>query len=222
MAAVGILMALLARERTGRGQFVDISMTDGVAAWMFAYYGSYLLANLAVRRGEGILNGGMACYTTYRTADDKYISVGANETKFWAAFCDVIGTPELIADHYASPARQREMIQTVSAVIVARTRAQWVERFRGKDVCVEPVYDIEEAVGDPQLLHRQMIIETDLPGEGKVKQVGFPIKLSDTPGSIRAPAAATGQHTMDVLRQLGYSEAQTAELAAAGVINRPL
>ncbi|TAK29297.1 MAG: CoA transferase [Chloroflexota bacterium] len=221
MAATGILTALLARQRTGKGQFVDIAMADGVAAWMFSYYGSYLMANSALRRGEGQLSGGMAYYQIYRTKDDKYLSLGAVEAKFWSNFCQIIGKPELADDHAAPPARQREMMQIVGDVIATRTRGEWVELFGGREVCVEPVYDIEEAVADPQLLHRQMIVETDLPGEGKVKQGGIPIKLSDTPGSIRTPAVVAGYHTAAVLRQLGYTETEIEELARAGVINRP-
>lgn len=221
MATVGVLMALMARERTGKGQLVDVAMMDGVAAWMLGYYGSCLLTNAAVRRGEERINGGMASYSVYRTRDDKYISVGAIEAKFWAAFCGIIGKPDLVADHYGPPARQREMMGIIGDVIATRTRAEWIEMFRGKDVCVEPVNDIEEAVENPQLLHRQMIIETDLPGEGKVKQVGFPIKLSDTPGSVRTPVAGVGQHTSTILRQLGFSQVQLEELAKTGVINPP-
>jgi len=201
MAAVGILLALQSRNKTGKGQFVDISMTDGVVSWLQTILPDYL-AGHNVQQGELTLSGGKACYAVYETSDNRYLSVGALEPKFWKAFCEGIERPDFI-QHLDSPYEvQSKMKAEIKQIIRTKTLNEWMAIFEDLDSCVAPVLTLEEMMDNPQIKHREMIVETDDQLLGKVKQIGIPIKLSDTPGRIRSQAPALGEHNEDILDQL--------------------
>lgn len=218
MAVAGILLALRARDQTGRGQLVDISMLDGVISWMQTILPHYLATGKEPVRGELPLSGGLACYSVYETADHRYLAVGALEPKFWKTFCHGIGRGDLIPRLQATPAEQEEMKKIIAAAIKKQTLSHWMNVFAGKDACVSPVLNMDEMVRDPQVLHRRMIEDTKHPSVGNVRLPGIPIKLSEAVGTIRSFAPSLGEHNQEYLQELGYNEEQILRFREENII----
>ncbi len=218
-AVVGILTALMARDKIGRGQFVDISMLDGVVSLLPDAAALYFAEGESPRMGERRLRGGLPQYQTYRTKDGKYLAVGALEDKFWANLARGIGKPEW-ADHVPKEgeARTAAIREEMSRIFLTRTREEWLNLLMKNDTCVTAVHSLEETFSDPQVLYRKMLVETKHPVAGPVKQIGIPIKFSETPGEIRDPAPEFGQHTGEILREAGYSPEDIDRLRRDGVI----
>lgn len=205
--ALGITLALLARERTGRGQLVDISYLDSVISQLAPTFSNYFASGEIPKRGRTITTGAAPWSQVLRCKDGEYFTIGAAEPHLWANLCRALGRKDLIAEHEpASEDRANRVIEELRNIFITRTRDEWFALLGDKNACVGPVYDIEEVCRDPQVLHRQMITEIDHPVLGRVKQLGVPIKLSHTPGSIRSLGVPTGQDTADVLQELGYTE----------------
>ena len=218
--AVGILAALMAREQTGRGQYVDIAMTEGVLYMLCGAIADALSQGYVAKRGETRLNGGSPFYNVYRTADGKYFSIAAIEPWFWENLCRAIGREDLIPHQQAGEERRAEIASTLEAIFLTRTREEWFEALRNANISVGKVYDLDEALADPQAMARGMVVELEAPGvpEGRVTQPGIPFHLSETPGEVRHAGSVTGQHTADVLAALGYTPAQVADLRARDVV----
>ncbi len=218
-AAVGILAALLAREQTGRGQFVDIAMTEGVLYMLCGMIADAFSQGYRPARGGARLNGGAPYYNVYRTADGKYLSIAAIEPWFWENLCRAIGREDLIPHQRAGGEKRAEIAQTLEQIFIAKTRDEWFDALRDADISVGKVYDLEEALDDPQIQSRGMVVELEAPGVpgGKARQPGIPFRLSETPGAVRSPGSMTGQHTAEVLAALGYMPARIEELRRWGV-----
>src|SRR5436305_1366734 len=179
MAAVGILTALRERERSGEGQFVDVSMADGSLSWLALVAARYFADGIVPRRGGLELAGGLVCYRPYACRDG-YVTLGALEPKFWQAWCRGVGREDLI-EHQFDPAGS-EAHQTVSEIFATRTREQWRQFASKHDCCLEPVLDLDEALDSELVRAREMVVELDQPGAAQpVKLLGAPIKLSRTP-----------------------------------------
>jgi crotonobetainyl-CoA:carnitine CoA-transferase CaiB-like acyl-CoA transferase len=204
MAAIGILLAIIDAKKSNTGQFVDISMLDGALSWMHTILPNYWTSGELPNRGELTLNGGKACYEIYRTKDNRYISVGALEYKFWKSFCKVIDKEELIEQLDEPLEQQRLMKQEVQEAIHQKTLEEWLELFEGIDACVSPVLTPEELADHPQIKHRQMIEDITHPEVGVIKQIGNPIKLSNSTVRTRRHAPGFGEHTKEILKDLGY------------------
>jgi alpha-methylacyl-CoA racemase len=225
--ALGIVLALFARERTGRGQRVDVSYLDTTVSLLAATPNMrfFFSDGLAPRRGEGFLGGSYPYYAIYETRDNKLLTIGCTEPWLWENFCKAIGRPEFArfarkADQFvrAANAEEDQARREIEALIKTRDRDEWFEALVRADVCVGKVYDVEEMVRDPQINHRQMIVEAEHPKFGKVKQFGIAIKLSDTPGTIRRAAPTSGEHTDEILKSLGESAESIAALRQTAVI----
>ena len=216
-AVVGIMAALLAREKTGRGQFVDVSMADGVVALLGYFLAPYFAGGSAPVRGVGPLSGAEPYYTTYRAGDGKYLSLGCLESWFWTNLCRALGREDLIPLQ-TDEARKPEVAAALREAFATRTRDEWFEELRKSDVAVAKVYTLDELESDPHLRYRQMVFEFDDPQKGKVKQTGFGVKLSETPGSIRRLAPQLGEHTDALLQGLGYTPERIQALRQAGTI----
>jgi crotonobetainyl-CoA:carnitine CoA-transferase CaiB-like acyl-CoA transferase len=197
MAAVGILTALHERERSGEGQFVDISMTDGSISWLAMVIARYFCEQVTPRRGELELAGGLLCYFPYETKDGKWVSLGALEPKFFHNWCDGVGRPDLKEKQFEHPSSDAG--EEVAAVFKQRTRDEWTAFAAEHDCCLEPILDLDETLESELVRAREMVVELEQPGIGTVKQAGFPIKLSRTPASVRRPAPALGAQDADVL-----------------------
>jgi alpha-methylacyl-CoA racemase len=216
MAAVGILAALRECDRSGEGQLVDVSMTDGALSWLAMVAARFLAGGELPRRGRTELAGGLICYRPYRCADG-WVTLGALEPKFWRAWCEGVGRPEL-ADRQFEPVGS-DTHREVEAVFAARTRAEW-EAFNDEhDCCLEPVLDLGEALDSALVRARGMVVEVDQPGAGPVRLLGTPVKLSRTPADpMRAGGPAIGADTDPVLAEAGYAPEEIAALRAAGAV----
>ena len=224
---VGILLALLARQQTGRGQLVDVSYLDTTVSLLAAtpVVRDFFLNNRLCGRGEGALGGSYPYYTTYETADGQLLSVGCTEPWLWENFCKAIGREDLTrfalcSEHFASVADSAATWakQEVQDILRQKTRDDWFTFFQDKNVCVGPVYTVEETFQDPDVRARHMVVDIDDPRYGTVRQAGLAIKLSDTPGSIRHVGPAVGEHTDEVLAALGYSDSERQSLRQTKVV----
>jgi alpha-methylacyl-CoA racemase len=217
MAALGVLVALRERERSGEGQFVDCSMFDGALSWLALVAADFLAGGAAPRRGGLHLAGGLTCYRPYRCADG-YVTLGALEPKFWRAWCLGVGREDLV-DHAFDPPGS-DAHEAVSAIFAGRTREEWRAFASEHDCCLEPVLELEESLDSELVAAREMVVELDQPGASEtVRLLGVPIKLSRTPGDPnRAPGPALGEHTEAVLAQAGYSREEIGALVGAGAV----
>jgi crotonobetainyl-CoA:carnitine CoA-transferase CaiB-like acyl-CoA transferase len=210
VAAIAILAALQARERSGRGQRVDASMFDGMLALM-----SVPAARRLAGGGDGDeLSGAFACYNVYRCRDGRRVAVGALEPKFWERLCGALGLPALARAQYDA-GHQREMIEAVARVFATRDRDDWVERLAPHDACVEPVLGLEEALAQPQAA--RCLVEQPVAG-GRLRTSWGAVRLSRTPAAVSRPAPRLGEHTDAVLSDAGFSADAIARLRDAGAV----
>ena len=217
-AVIGILLALIARAHTGRGQHVDISMTDGALALLTMFTTDLLSGGAAPRRGDGPLSGSAPYYGVFQTADGGYISLGCIEPWFWENLCRNLGREELIP-HQHSEERREEIVAWLREVFRTRTREEWFEELKDKDIAIAKVNTLAEALHDPQMRHRNMLVAIDHPTLGRIEQVGTAIKLSATPGSVRSPSPLFGEHTDEVLAAAGYGPHEVERLRHEGVVS---
>jgi crotonobetainyl-CoA:carnitine CoA-transferase CaiB-like acyl-CoA transferase len=215
MGVIGILMALQARAITGKGQMCDVSMMDGVVSWLPFILGRFA-AGEEPSRGSSLLGGGYACYHIYPTLDGKYVSIGALEDKFWIEFCRRIGREELVAQQMDIEA-QPMVIRELNEIFRQKTQEEWIGFFDGADICFSPVNDLHQAVRDPQILHRKMIVDVEIENR-KNLLIGIPIKLSETPGEIRTTFPNHGEHTSEIMMKLGYSKKEIEAMAAKSIV----
>jgi crotonobetainyl-CoA:carnitine CoA-transferase CaiB-like acyl-CoA transferase len=216
-AAFGILAALMARERTGRGQYVDISMSDGVLYLLASMVGPVLMGGASPTPGGTLLNGSVPHYNVYKCSDGGWVSIGSLEPHFFVNLCKTMACERYIPHQYDASKRE-EIAAYFREQFATKPRDEWFRILSQSDICAAPVYSLEEALRDPHNLARQMVVEVDHPTLGKVKHVGIGTKLSDTPGSVRSTAPLAGQHTDDVLSSIGYDAAGVAALRERGVV----
>ena len=217
-AAFGIAVALLARERTGKGQFIDVAMVDGVIS-LLAWEASVLFAGGGVPKwGHTPLTGAMPCYHVYETKDGGHVAIGCTEVKSWENLCRALEREDLIPYQFATGSEKEKVASQLGQIFSTKTRDEWFQLLGPKDISIAPVLNFDEVFSDPHVLHRRMVIEVDHPKLGKVKQVGIGVKFSETPGEIRNTAPLPGQHTEEVLRDLGYSQDDIDRLREIGAI----
>jgi crotonobetainyl-CoA:carnitine CoA-transferase CaiB-like acyl-CoA transferase len=216
-AAIGILLALVARQRTAKGQYIDISMTDGMVGLLPVPLFYHHLTGQNPRRSDTALSHRYACYNTYETSDGRYISIGAVENRFWKKLCEVLEVPQY-ADLQYDEERRNEIIDDLRRRFKKHSMADWDRILGDADICWGKVQTFSEVIQDPLFRERETVVE--LPdNQGKpIPTLGVGVKLSETPGSVRTPPAAFGQNTRDILLELGYSEEDIEALTENGVV----
>ncbi len=220
MAAFGILTALRERDRSGRGQLVDVSMFDGSLSWLAMVAARTFAEGRAQRRGELELAGALLCYRPYACADG-WVTLGALEPKFWQAWCGGVAREDLIPAQFERAGSEAHA--EVERIFAERTRAEWTAFAGEHDCCLEPVLELDEALDSELVRAREMVAELDQPGAKEpVRLLGLPVKLSETPGDAnRTPGPGLGEHTQAVLEALGYDEAERTQLEETGAVAGP-
>ncbi len=205
LATIAILAALAGRAQSGEGQYLDVALFDGALSWAGTLIGGTHAAGGKLARGRMQLNGGMACYNVYETRDGKYLTIAAIEPHLWAAFCKAVGRDDLVAR-----AQEYAAVSEVAAIIQTRTLDEWLEVSKTIDACIEPVRDFSETLNNPHARARGLIAEI-----GGIKQIGSVFTFAET-----APTSAPqqGQHTRQVLQEIGMNAAEIDELEKADVI----
>jgi len=214
-SVIGILAAVVHRDLTGEGQRVDISMLDATVALDALAAAAALAGGKTPGYETEALNGG-SFYDVYRTRDDRYLSVGSLEPKFWIGFCKAIGRPDLVDFGYNQDRKvQASLKAALRQAIAEKTLAEWTDVFRDLDVCVEPVLTVEETAEHPQIRARNMIVEVPCPDGTMHRQVGSPFRFSRTAPSYRHIGSPKGAHTEEVLAEAGFEADEIEKLAKA-------
>ncbi|MCH8190071.1 MAG: CoA transferase [Chloroflexi bacterium] len=215
---IGILAAIIARESTGKGQFVDVSATDGILSIVHRWVESYLDTGEAVTRGTDLTTGKYPWFDIYQTRDGKYLSVGAVEPYFYANLCRLLGREDLIPHQHADDKKLDEIRESFIEIFRTRNRDEWLAVLMAGDACAAPVYEMDEIAGDPQLAQREMIVDVAHPDGGTVRQVAPLIKFSETPSEIKNVEPQPGAFTDEILGPLGYTRDRIRELTELGVV----
>ncbi|MDP2728805.1 MAG: CaiB/BaiF CoA-transferase family protein [Dehalococcoidia bacterium] len=223
-SAMGILAALLNREKTGCGCYLDMSMLDAVQSWLFDSARYYFAQGQTPGKSEGRLWGGVPNYGVYETKDGKYIVLGALEQKFKGELLKKLGREDLIENEGTTTTTGGERREELSAFLrqtfLSKTREEWLRELEPLNICFSPVNTIGEGFSHPQTLHRQMVREADHPVAGRIKVIGDPLKVSQPPVEP-GPAPLLGQHTRELLAELGYSQEEIEGHKRQGVIGFP-
>jgi alpha-methylacyl-CoA racemase len=212
---LGVVAALLEREKSGQGQVIDAAMVDGAASLMTLMFGLHAAGRWVDRRGENLLDSGAPFYDVYETADNKYVAVGSLEPKFYRELLRLTGLEKqkLPAQHDASgwPA----MKQRLAAIFASKTRDEWCRIMEGSEVCFAPVLTMSEAPAHPHNRHRGAFVE-----EGGVVQPAPAPRFSRTPSAIQRPPSAPGADTDTALRDWGFSVEEVQRLLTSGVAGK--
>ncbi|MEE8470645.1 MAG: CaiB/BaiF CoA-transferase family protein [Dehalococcoidia bacterium] len=217
-AAFSIVVALLARVSTGKGQFVDVAMVDGVVSLLSWEASLFFAGGGTPRWGDTPLTGGIPCYYVYEAKDGGHISIGCAEVKFWENLCRALEREDLIPYQFATGDEKENVTSQLGEIFLTKTKEEWFQLLSPRNIPITPVYEFDEAFSDPQVLHRRMVVEVDHPKLGKVKHPGIATKFSETPGEIRSTAPLPGQHTDEILAQLGRSKDDIKRLREMGAI----
>ncbi len=220
-ATLGILLALQARQRTGKGQKVDVSLLDGQISFLTYQAGIYFGTGKSPTR-KGNQHPTIAPYETF-TASDRYSHAAVGNDRLWAQFCDLIERPDLKThEKFATnPKRVQnhdELYATLEKVFVQKTADEWLTSLERAGLPCGAILSVGEALEHPQVRAREMVVERPHPKLKSVKMTGVPVKLSDTPGEAGAAPPLLGQDTEHVLRALGYTREQVADFKNRGVI----
>jgi crotonobetainyl-CoA:carnitine CoA-transferase CaiB-like acyl-CoA transferase len=215
--AIGIILALFERQKSGRGQYIDVAMTDSALAFMPVVKLMQAILGSDPVRGDGFLSHRYACYNTYQTADNRHIAIGALEPHFWRNLCTHLGLEEYIPLQF-DDGQRKEIIGHLRGLFKQKTLKEWCLTLKDVDACWSPVLHYSEVLEDTHFKERAMVV--DVPEEDDLagRVLGVPIKLSRTPGGVRSKSPQFGADTRAVLKELGFDERKIDDLLAQGVI----
>jgi len=217
-AAIGILSALLARERSGVGTHIDASIFHSAVAFGGFSAAPLLSQDIPSEGEQEQLTGAMPCYNLYETKDGALMSLGALEPEFWAGFCEAVGREDLIPKQFPATGEREVVVADVRRIFSQRTLAEWAAFFADKDVCCESVCTLEDALAHPQVAQMGMGYEVTHPVVGRVKQIGLPLRSSLQSSLPPTPPPLLGQHTAELLREVGYAEEEIESLRTKKVV----
>ncbi len=209
-AAFSILAAVISRAQTGEGQYIDMAMSDGSLSLANLAACAYLSTGTAPKPEEYFLNGSLPCYNVYQTADAKWISIACTEPWFWARLCQQLGCEQFAKEQY-NEELFREMFAFLRTTFKSKKRDAWFKQLGQEEICVAPVYGIDEALEDPHNISRNMVVELEDAEYGPIKQIGIAPKFSRTPGEVKTLPPTPGQHTEEILAEAGFSIEQIAQ-----------
>ena len=214
LAAVSILIALRHADKTGEGQEIEVALYNSALSLMPGAASLYFGSGFVAERGNNWLTGAYANYNIYETKDHRYLAVGALEKKFWANLCAVLERTDLI-NALDDENKHAVVKNELNKEFAKKTLAEWEKLLAGKDTCTTPVLNFKEAMSAEQTLANDMVLTIDDVEVGCYKQMGFPIKMSGTPGSLRRRAPKLGENTAELLKECGYSEEEIKKFAKA-------
>jgi crotonobetainyl-CoA:carnitine CoA-transferase CaiB-like acyl-CoA transferase len=220
-AAFAIVSALLARERTGEGQAIDISLLDAQLSWLTYAAGNFFATGENPGR-FGSAHPSIVPYQPFATADG-YLMLAVGNDRLWQRFCDIVGEPELATQPGFATSAERvinreAVIDRIAAIMRKRTTEEWLRMLGEAGIPAGPINTVAQALTDPHVLAREMVVTLDHPTVGQVRATGIPAKLSATPGETQSAPPLLGEHTDEVLGSLGYSARDIARLRDEGVI----
>ena len=202
LGAVAILAAVVARQQTGRGQAVDVSLFGSAVAWLPTLVASLFGEGRSPAPGEPSLAGGLAQYDVYATADGRHVSLGALEPKFLLNFLQAVGRPELARLAAGGAAERDQLRAELRTIFASRTRAAWIDCLAEVDTCFAPVNTLDEAMHDPQVEALELFTSVEHARLGSLPQISPPFTLSDTPAVIQRPPPDLGEHNVEILDSL--------------------
>jgi crotonobetainyl-CoA:carnitine CoA-transferase CaiB-like acyl-CoA transferase len=208
-AAIAILAAVVSRQQTGRGQSVDVSLFASAISWLPTLIAPLFASGQSLPPGDPTLAGGLPQYDVYRTRDGRFVTLGALEPKFFENFLFAVGRPEL-----ASVRDREELRSELCAIFASRTLPEWLASLEGVDTCFAPVNTLEEALRDPQATNLGLFTSVD-----GVPQLASPFAFSATPATLRRPPPGLGEHTREVLLDIGVNADTIQGLAQRGVVS---
>jgi len=216
-ATIAITAALYRREKAGKGEFIDISLMDAAVASMIMPM-SFHLAGESTERGSSFLSGGAPFYNIYETADRKYVAIAPLEPKFWIELCSVLRLEKYQDKQLTSEAEANRIREDLAGIFRQKTRDEWVKILNEREIPCAPIYDVREVLADPHVRSRKMIFEMETEAFGRLNQLATPIRVSHSPLTARSPPPRLGEHTLQILQELGYSMSDVEQLKSEGTI----
>ncbi|MCG9967726.1 CoA transferase [Pelotomaculum terephthalicicum JT] len=217
--ALAIAMALLNRTRTGQGQYVDISIFASLFSWMTLLVGRSHALGRPLEAKDLDHSGESLCYNIYRTADDRFIALGAIEEKFWVNLCEALALTDLISSQFVKRSQDPDAFARLEKIFAGKTQQEWVAWAEGRDMCFSPVKSIAEALADPDLAAQNLTYMMQVPGVGEVIQVAMPMKFSfSSDAGGNNPPPALGQHTEEILASIDIDEEERKRLKVEKVV----
>ena len=217
-SVMGILAGLLDAQARGAGRYIDVAMTDSLLAHSVLALSALTADGGTAPRGEDMLSGGLPCYNYYRTSDGRYLAVGALEAKFWERLCDAVGRPDLKPKHLVHGETARRVRDELQSIFGGQSSEHWMRVFRDVDCCVSLVLKLEEAMAGGQARARQMVVETECEGIGKMVEFAPPLKMSDFDFEFDSPGLRSATVPEEILGAAGYSAEEIRGFRAARIV----
>jgi crotonobetainyl-CoA:carnitine CoA-transferase CaiB-like acyl-CoA transferase len=212
LAAISITTALFAKQYTTQAQYIDASILDALLSWLV------IPLTLQLGNHPRMLGGDSPFYRLYRTRDAKLVAIGAIESKFWEGLCKLIKRPDIIPDQYSPEPRRSEVTKVIESAFLTKTADEWFRIMSQHDLPCTPILSLDEVIRDPQVRSRHMILEKEPSGSSRVPYVGNPCKISDLGQIELSPSPKLGEHSAEILREIGYSNSAIQNFIELGII----